>query len=174
MEGRRRPSIEPLGRDHDRAAFSCGVEALDLYLKRQAGQDQRRNIARVFVALGETSGPIVGYYTLSSFAIDVGELPPEIAKRLPRYKAIPAALIGRLAVSTDWQGRGLGALLLIDALKRVVDHGGSIGVFAVVVKAKDDSAVAFYEKHGFVRFRTRPDHLFLPLATARQLFEEKG
>ena len=86
-------AIESLGK-HDRAAFSCGVAALDGWFRVRAGQDEKRNVARVFVAIDDQRG-IVGFYSLSSFTLAIAELPPEHAKRLPRYDAIPAALIGR-------------------------------------------------------------------------------
>lgn len=160
-------AIEPLGKHHDRAAFSCGAEALDAYLRKRAGQEQRKNIARVFVAEGGEPHVIAGYYTLSGFGIDVGDLPEPEAKRLPRYPIVPAALIGRLAVDRRFQGMGLGGILLIDALARILQAGGEVASYAAVVDAKDDSAVAFYRKYGFIPFPSRPNRLFLPVATAK-------
>ncbi|MFQ5785947.1 MAG: GNAT family N-acetyltransferase [Alphaproteobacteria bacterium] len=165
------PNIEPLGRHHDRAAFSCGVEDLDDYLKTRAGQDERRNVARVFVATGRLPSDIAGYYTISSIGIDVGELPDDKARVLPRYRDIPAALIGRLVVGADYQGRGLGKLLLVDALKRIAEYSEGIGIYAVVVEAKNRSAAAFYEKYGFIRFVGSAHRLFLPIRTIRRSFE---
>lgn len=162
--------IEPLGKRHDRAAFSCGVENLDRYIRKQARQDHFRNITRVFVALGAVRHEIAGYYSLSSYVIDLGELPDEQAKRLPRYPEVPAALIGRLAVATDYQGKGLGQILLVDALRRIVETGESVASYAAVVHAKNETAIKFYEKHGFIAFPRQPNHLFLPVATASRLF----
>src|SRR5713226_122017 len=99
--------IEPLRNDHNRAGFSCGNASLDRYLKEQAGQDFRRGCATSFVLAakrGDTS--ILGYYTLSSYGIDVGELPVEAAKKLPRYPLIPATMLGRLGVDRRYQGQG--------------------------------------------------------------------
>lgn len=165
------PVIEPFGRHHDRAAFSCGVEALDGYLRTQAGQDERRNLARVFVAVGDAPHVVAGYYTLSSLSVNMDDLPQELTRRLPRYPLLPAALIGRFAVSLNYQGQQLGKFLLLDALKRIIETGGTVASFAVLVDAKDERAVTFYEKYGFVRFSTRRTRLFLPVATARTLFE---
>ena len=111
-------AIEPLGK-HDRAAFSCGVAALDDWFRLRAGQDEKRNVARVFVAIDDQRG-IVGFYSLSSFTLAIADLPPEHAKHLPRYDAIPAALIGRLARDEKVQGEGVGDLLLADAVRRVI------------------------------------------------------
>ncbi len=163
-------AIEPLGRHHDRAAFSCGDEALDRYLHRQARQDHSRDIARVFVAVGRQPDVVAGYYTLSSFTIEFGELPAEQARKLPHYPRVPAALIGRLAVALEYQGQGLGSLLLVDARNRIVDAGQSVANYAIVVHAKDAGAAAFYRKHGFIPFPDQPKHLFLPVATAERLF----
>jgi len=101
--------IERLRSEHDRADFSCGNASLDRYLKEQAGQDLRRACATAFVLVpkrGDSS--ILGYYTLSSYGIDVGDLPADVAKKLPRYPLIPATLLGRLAVDRRYQGQGIG------------------------------------------------------------------
>ena len=162
--------IEPLGPSHDRAAFSCGNADLDEYLKRYAKQDVRRNIARVFVLVGNKPSDIAGFYTVSSAGILMKELPDELARKLPNYPQLPGALIGRLAVSTEYQGQGIGGVLLFDALKRIIQVGGDIASYAVVVDAKDESAASFYERYGFRKFPARPDRLFLPLDTARRVF----
>ncbi len=165
------PVIEPLGRHHDRAAFSCGVETLDQYIRTQAGQDERRNLARVFIAVGAEPHVVAGYYTLSSLSIEVVDLPQELTSRLPHYPQLPAALIGRLAASLDYQGQRLGEFLLLDALKRIIDTGGTVASFAILVDAKNERAATFYEKYGFIRFPNHPMRLFLPVATAKTLFE---
>ena len=106
--GKTRCLIEPLGKDHDRSGFSSGNEELDRYLKNQAGQDARRNIAAPFVLVEERGTAVCGYYTLSAFAIDLTDLPEDIARKLPRYPVVPATLLGRLAVDMRLRGRGLG------------------------------------------------------------------
>ncbi len=164
------PTIEPLGNRHDRSAFSCGVAELDDYLKRRARQDRDRRVAAVFVMVGDDPTTIRGYYTLSSFSIDLSGLPSEAARRLPRYPDVPAILIGRLAIANQHQGAGLGELLLFDALKRICEHAGEIAAFAVVVNAIDDRAMAFYERYGFIRFAAKSNRLFLPLATIEKMF----
>src|SRR6266511_400235 len=121
--------IEPLGK-HDRAAFSCGIDALDDWFRFRAGQDERRNVARIFVAIDDRHGVIV-FYSLSSFTLSITDLPPEHAKRLPRYDMIPAALIGRLARDQRVRGEGIGGLLLADAVRRVLEAARSLAVFAI-------------------------------------------
>ncbi|MBF0345856.1 MAG: hypothetical protein HQL06_16710 [Nitrospirae bacterium] len=106
-----KPVIEPLGKRHNRAAFDCGIEALNRYISKQAAQDTKKKITATFVLVGDTSATIIGYYSLSSTSVNVGELPEHIAVKLPRYPLIPATLIGRLAVDCNYQGKGYGALL---------------------------------------------------------------
>lgn len=157
-------SVEPLGK-HDRAAFSCGVAALDDWFRRRAGQDEKRNVARVFVAIDHQRS-IVGFYSLSSFTIALTDLPPEQARRLPRYDAIPAALIGRLARDQKARGQGVGDLLLADAVRRIIGAARSLAVF--VVDAIDEKAAAFYRDFGFAPFPNRPLRLFMPASEAAE------
>jgi GNAT superfamily N-acetyltransferase len=156
--------IEPLGKRHDRGAFSCGVAGLDVYLKRLAGQDVRRRIARVFVCAEEGSDVVLGFYTLSALSIDVSALPEDHARKLPSHP-VPAALIGRLAVDRSAQGRGLGRLLLADAIQRTLGASEQVAVHAMVVDAKDEAARRFYLAHGFLSLPDQPMRLFLPLAS---------
>ena len=162
--------IEPLGKHHERAGFSCGQPELDRWFQLRAGQDEKRNVARVFVAVDAELG-VVGFYSLSSMSISLGSLPEEIAHKLPRYDAIPAALIGRLARDRRMRGQGVGELLLADAIRRILGAGRSIAVFAIVVDAKDERAVDFYQSFGFRRFPLQPKRLFLPTATAAAVLD---
>ena len=155
---------EPLGALHDRCGFRCGVPELDEHLVRQASQDVRRRVAAVFVMVAEDRpNRILGYYTLSSFAVRTTALPEEVTRKLPRYPTTPATLIGRLA--RDVGEPGMGGLLLADALKRILASGREVASALVVVEAKDPTAVAFYRKFGFIPFVDRPRKLFLPTRT---------
>jgi GNAT superfamily N-acetyltransferase len=164
------PIVEPLGSEHDRAAFSCGVEPLDRHLKQQASQDARARVSAPFVLRDTESPRIIGYYTLSAFAIQLTELPASVAKRLPRYPQVPAILIGRLAVDRDFAGQGWGEVLLLYALRRSLRHSHQVAALAVVVDAKNDDARAFYERYGFQRLVDHEYRLFLPMKTIEQLF----
>ncbi|MCW5695266.1 MAG: GNAT family N-acetyltransferase [Bauldia sp.] len=164
-EGLRRTEL--LAAHHNRASFECGIEPLDRYLKVQAGQDARKNIAAPFV-LALPGGEVIGYYTLSSTSVTPGELPAEVIRRLPRYPQIPATLLGRLAVDRRYQGRGHGRFLLADALYRAVRS--EIASFAVIVDAKGEEARRFYQRESFIPFPDRPMRLFRPMADLAALF----
>lgn len=157
--------IEPLGKHHDRTAFSCGQAELDDWFHRRASQYERRNIARIFVAVDNSLG-IIGFYSLSSFTLGLTDLPDAIARKLPRYDVIPAALIGRLARDVRVRGQGIGELLLADAISRVLATGSTLAVFAIVVDTKDAAAATFYEEFGFRAFPSRSDRLFLLTSSA--------
>jgi predicted GNAT family N-acyltransferase len=165
--------IEPLGKKHDRAAFSCGKDSLDQYLKNQAGQAAGKNLAAVLV-LTPDGRRIAGYYTLSSFAVKLDEIPEEIARKLTRMLEVPATLLGRLARSVEFRGQGIGEILLVDALKKTFQNSAHVASWAVIVDAKDQEATEFYKRYGFIAFPARPDRLFLPVASIQKLFKEKG
>lgn len=159
--------FEPLGSHHDRKSFSCGVEPLDRYFYQQAGQDQRKRLATVFVLYDAVEPAVVGYYPLSATAIATAELPEAFTRRLTRYPHLPGILLGRLAVDARYRGQGFGKLLLMDALRRCHAALSHIAAVVVVVDAKDDNARLFYEQYGFQRFLDDERRLYLPLETAR-------
>lgn len=163
--------IEALDRGHERASFSCGVEALDRYLKTQARQDARRRVAAPFGLRGEDTKAIVGYYTLSATAIRLGQLPQTVARRLPAYPLVPATLLGRLAVDQRLRGSGLGEHLLMDALHRSWVASAAVASFAVLVDAKDEAAHAFYVRYDFIPFLSDTRRLYLPMQTLAKLFD---
>lgn len=168
-----RPVIELLDTSrHDRSAFSCGVEALDRYLQSQASQDARRRVAAPYVLLLPPAPNVVGFYTLSNTSIQAVELPEAFVKRLPRYPVLPATLLGRLAVDASRRGGGLGTFLLLNALERCLRS--ETASLAVVVEAKDDAAISFYERHEFLRLPDQSNRLFKPMAEIEKLFGTPG
>lgn len=162
------PITEQLDQRHTRTAFSCSEPTLDTYIRQYASQDQKRRVAAVFV-LADEDGSIKGYYTLSSLSIPTAYLSEQLQKRLPRHPYQPATLLGRLAVDTKYQGKGLGETLLMDALYRSYVSSEQVGSIAVVVDALNRRAAAFYEQYGFIAF-VESDRLFLPMQTIAQLF----
>ncbi len=162
--------IVPLGRTHDRSAFACGSEPLDRYLALQARQDAEKRVAAPFVLVEPPSARVLGYYTLSASLVLADALPADLAKRLPRYPQLPVTLLGRLAVDRTARGKGLGELLLVDALRRSLQGAVEIAAMAVVVDAKDSAAQSFYERFGFIALQRQPARLFLPMKTVAALF----
>ncbi|HEX7477940.1 MAG TPA: GNAT family N-acetyltransferase [Polyangiales bacterium] len=163
--------VEPLdGRRHDRSQWSCGVESLDVYLRTQATQDIRRKANAVFVLVASAQPrEILGYFTLCAFGLAPGFIPESARKHLPRYPLVSATLIGRLAVSTVHQGRGLGGALLVRALRMAYENADVVGSCMVVVGAIDDEAASFYRAHGFVQL-PESTRLVLPMHTVSGLF----
>lgn len=165
--------IERLERHHDRAAFSCGEESLDSYLRQRARQDSTRNVATVFVLFDSQEHRVAGYYTLSAASVQLENLPPDAQRNLPRYSHVPVILLGRLAIDRDYHGRGLGEALLFNALRRAFVVGTQqIAAMAVVVDALHDRARQFYEQYGFQRFPDNAYQLFLPMRTITELLAD--
>jgi GNAT superfamily N-acetyltransferase len=159
--------IEPLRKQHDRHLFSCGEPDLDDWFAHRAGQDTRRDLAQVFVAVDEKHG-VVGFYSLGAFSLALDDLPSELGKKLPRYGAIPAALIGRLARDLRVRGQRLGDILLADAIGRVLAAKQQLAVYAIVVDAQSEKAQQFYRAFGFTQLPSRPYRLFLLTSTAER------
>jgi len=160
--------IRRLDKSHDRASFDCGTPELNDWLQRLAGQYERRDLARVYVAVRENDLRVAGYYAISNHLVRYDGLPEDQAKGLPTID-IPVVLLGRLAVDKTLQGQGLGAHLLIDALRRAAHVSEHIGIRAVEVDAIDEKARQFYLKHGFVSLLDDQRHLFLPIQMIRKL-----
>ncbi|HEY0308126.1 MAG TPA: GNAT family N-acetyltransferase [Acidobacteriaceae bacterium] len=161
--------LEALGKHHDREAFRCGVESLDSYLKTQASQDMRRKANAVFVLVPEdTPSRVAGYFTLCAYGISPGIIPEAAQKHIPRYPVVSATLIGRLAISQDFQGTGLGSVLLAKALHKAYENASVVGSSMVVVDAIDDRAVRFYQAHGFIKL-PESMRLILPMRTIAEL-----
>ena len=162
--------IELLSKNHNREGFDCGKELLNNYLKTQAGQDIKRKLSAFFVLLVKETNDIQGYYTLSNNSIPLSSFPEQIQKKLPKsYNSIPTTLLGRLAIDSKYQGKGIGKVLLIDALKRSYETSQEIGSFAVVVDPIDNEAEKFYKKYDFIKL---PDSekMFIATKTLQELF----
>ena len=170
MSAASRPySFEPLA-DHDRASFSCGIAELDSYLRQQASQDAKRKVAAPFVMVDQERR-ILGYYALSAYGVHATELPSALIKRLPKYPLIPATLLGRLAVSREYQGQKLGRLLFMDALYRSWKSTDEVASVGVIAEAIDNSARDFYVRHEFVPLAGLPRKLFIAMATVERAFK---
>jgi hypothetical protein len=162
--------IELLNKKHNRNDFDCGKELLNSYLKYQAGQDIKRKLSACFVLAEAKTNNVQGYYTLSNNSIPLNSFSEQVQKKLPKsYQSIPTTLLGRLAIDLQYQGKGLGKILLIDALKKSYEISQVVGSFAVVVDPIDKEATIFYEKYDFIKL---PDSkkMFIPTKTLQELF----
>ena len=154
---------------HHKANFTCGKDVLDNYLHTQAKQDFKRKITACFV-LAEEDNNIKGYYTLSSASLNRDDLPATILKKLPpAYQHLPTTLLGRLAVDIHYKGKGIGALLLMDALKRSYQNSLQIASMAVIVDPLDYNAKQFYKHYGFIELPTT-GKMFIPMVQLEGLF----
>lgn len=163
--------IHPLQSHHDIDAFTCGTAALDNWLRCTAKQHSRKGISRSYVAVNaDNQQKVIGFYSLTVGEAGTEAFPSTVAKGLPRK--IPIVLIGRLAVSTQAQSQGIGGILLVDALRRTVRVSSEVGISAILVDAKDQKAVTFYQHYGFLALPDLPNRLVLPIKTAVDLFED--
>ena len=160
--------IQRLARQHDRTSFDCGESTLNDWLKLRAGQFDRKDLARTFVATRIGQSVVIGYYALSTHRVMFETLPHNESKGLPRLD-VPVVLLGRLAVDLSVRGQGLGGLLIVDALRRAVHIAEQVGIRAVEVDAIDDVAKQFYLSYGFRELLDDPRHLFLPMHEVRKL-----
>lgn len=145
----------------DTSQFCCGNDTLDDYIRRYASQDAKRDVARVFVATPVDSPRLAGFFTLSAGSVNCSDLPIALARKLPRYP-VPVALLGRLAVDQDFQGKGLGSILLADACQKVAQASAVLAVAGIIVDAKDESSASFYRYFGFMPLPGLPERLILP------------
>ncbi len=160
-------SIEPLNAGHERDTFDCGEESLNRYLRQYAGQHQKKNVGRVYVAVERGARRALGYYTLANGSVEFASVPR--SKGLPREYPIPVILLARLAVDRTAQGQGLGAVLLFDALRRAAEAAEVSAAYAVIVDALHDAAKKFYLHYHFEESLDDPMRLFLPMHDLRAL-----
>jgi len=161
--------LKVLEKKHNRRDFRCGVIELDNYIKQFVSQDVQRKLAVCYV-LEDKDSNVIAYYTLSSGSVDLSDIPDHLKNTL-KYAEIPVVIIGRLAVHADYQGNKLGQILLIDALKRIVEISALVGNHAVIVDPINDPAERFYAKYGFIQLKDSK-RMFLPLKTVVDLFEK--
>ena len=164
--------VELLSRAHHRESFDCGREPLNAYLRQTARQHTERGISRTFVLVEETASEpkaILGFFMLNICQMKAEQLPPALARKLPRD--VSGIKLGRLAVSKDRHRQGLGKLLLVAAMKKVIEVFESAGGIGLFVDAKDEAAKTYYERFDFVPLSDNPLQLFLPLQTVREALE---
>ena len=162
--------FQRLAAHHDRAGFTCGVGALDDFIRTKARKENDLGYCSVFVMVDAESPSVIdGYYSLSSHHIEVIGIAEDRRKRFPRYPHVPTILLGRLARSVTRRGAGVGERILMDALKRSLQSAGNVGAHAVVVDAINEEAHRFYRKYGFISIVDSNNRLYLPIETIRKL-----
>jgi GNAT superfamily N-acetyltransferase len=158
--------IEKLRREHPLDAFTCGRAELDRFLIRHALASQQANASRTY--LGLAGAEVVGFYSLVVGEVAYADAAERLTKGLGRHP-VPIMLLARLAVSTAWQGRRIGAGLLKDAMRRTLQAADIGGIRAFAVHAKDEAARRFYQHFDFVPSPTDPLHLFLLIKDLRRI-----
>ena len=158
---------EPVNPSHKIAEFQSTEPSLNDWLQKRAWANQVGNFSRTFVAATAT-GEVAGYYTLATGAVQRAQATKRLQRNAP--DPIPVMVLGRLAVSQDWEGRGVGSGLLRDALLRTLSAGEIGGIAAILVHAISQKAAGFYSARGFMPSPLHPLTLMLPLsAVAREL-----
>jgi len=160
------PRIEKLRRAHPVDAFDCGRPELNRFLTRFALTNQQAGAAQTYLAL--SGDVVIGFYTLAVGEVSYADAPGRLTRGLARHP-VPIMLLARLAVHVSWQGKGIGAGLLKDALRRTLQAADIAGIRAFAVHAKDANARTFYEHFGFLQSPTDPLHLFILLKDVRRL-----
>jgi GNAT superfamily N-acetyltransferase len=155
---------EPLAVDHDIEAFASQVPALDDWLKRRARPNEAEGASRTFVLCAGRR--VIGYYSLAAGSVSHIAATGRARRNMP--DPVPAVLLGRLAVDHAWQGKGLGADLLRDAVLRVLAAADTIGVRVLLVHAISEDAKRFYERHGFRASPIEPMTLMITIDEARR------
>jgi GNAT superfamily N-acetyltransferase len=156
----------PLTAEHDLSGFDCGEPALNDWLRHRALKNESRFSRTYVVCEGNL---VVAYFCISAGAVERAAAPGKVRRNAP--DTIPVSVIGRLAVSRDHAGKGLGADMLSDALRRIAVASQSIGIGAVLVHAKDDAAKRFYIRCAeFIEYPEDSRTLFLPIETVVAAF----
>ncbi len=153
--------IEVLQAHHQKKSFNCGQDDLNKFIKQYASQHQKSGTSKTYVAVDHASN-VIGFYCLSSTSIGFDLVDTVLTKRLPRYP-LPCVVVGRFAVDKVTQGQGIGKVLLAHALKQVSKVAQIIGVNFVVIHAKDQKAMEFYQRFGFISLTSNPLTLIYPV-----------
>jgi len=166
----REPRIERLASGHDLDAFSCGNQELDDWLRRHALAAQAMDSARTFVLVRGTM--VIGYFSLTMGSVQRADAPAKLVRGLPQYP-VGTVLLARLAIDSRSQGEGLGGRILAHALRKAVAAGEAAAARLVVVDAIDDTATAFYARHGFVPAPEHPHRLYRRMKDIRASFGDE-
>jgi GNAT superfamily N-acetyltransferase len=158
---------QPIGKHHDQAAFDCGEEALNEFLRRYARKSHELGGAKIFLAIDDSDGKtILGFYSLSPASVEFARTPDIVKRGLARHD-VPAFRLARLAVDRRAQGRGLGGQLLLAAGRRCLAAAEEVGVVALLIDAKNERVARWYASYGALPMMDAPLTLLLPLQTVQ-------
>jgi len=159
--------IEPISRTHNRKRFDCGDEAVTRFLREQAFQDHEKNLSRTLVLIDEDAdvARIIGYHTLVMAHVKQEDIPGD---RPTIRRGIPVILLGQLGIDKDFQRRGYGEMLLMDAQARVDQISRRTGLRVMMLDARNETLAHWYEEHDFIRFQ-RQFRMFKSIAAIRAL-----
>ena len=164
---------------HERADFDSGVASIDNYLILTAKKQQNADMVRVRVLTSEESNRVLGFYVLNAHSIDAGDLPDEIGRKAPQHRRVPAAYVSMIGVDLSMQGKGLGHMLLSNALRQILQAADLVATAVIVLDILDDGDVAaigkrarYYSRFGFREFPAQKSRMYLPMALARNLADE--
>ena len=162
----------PLSKHHDRKNFDCGNHDLNLYLQRFARQNHESGGAKCFIAAPvDSPSQIIGFYTLSPASIEYSRTPSIIQKGLARYD-VPVFCLGRLAVDTSVQSKGLGGALLLRAAERCIAVSKDVGGVALFIEAKSEGIAKWYESYGAVALVDATLSLLLPFRVVEEVMRK--
>ncbi len=164
---------EPISKRHDRASFDCGEPVLNEFLRRHARQSHDKGAAKTFLAISDPKGGVLGYYTLCPASLSYARVPEIIRKGLARHD-VPVFRLGRLAVDSTVQGKGLGGQLVLAAGRRSLLAAAEVGGVALLVDAKNQRAAEWYSSCGAIPLADAPLTLLLPLVTVRSALKAAG
>ena len=157
---------------HRREDFRCESAELESFLRTRARKEMEAGVSACFVLVPDADrGRIAGFYTLSAAEIEATALPESLAKKLPRYPAMPATLLGRLARDSEFRGQGIGDRLMFNALARAFSTSHAVGSLAVITDPKEETAAVFYR--GFHFMPLKSGRLFLPMREIGQLLKQR-
>lgn len=162
--------LEPLHRSQPRRSFDCGQSEVNDWLHTKALQHQDKRLSSTRSLLDQ-DGRIAGFYTLATGQVDFGDLPSELAAKLPR-RALPVAILAWLGVSVNYQGQKLGDLLLAQALRDCYEAGQTFAFVAIILDCVDDRAKAFYQRWDFAELPGNPFRLFLSSQTLAEMMQQ--
>lgn len=162
---------EPIAREHNRAEFDCGDDALNEFLRRYARQTHEQGGAKTFLAVrDDDSTAILGFYCLSPASVEFSRAAAVVTRRLARHD-VPVFRLGRLAVDKSLQGNGLGGQLLLSAGRRCLRASQEVGGVALLIDAKNEKVARWYASYGALPLLDAPLSLLLPLATIQTALE---